>query len=192
MTASASSSQHRQWAVAALIATTASLWLTGCATTGTASSPATGSTTAPVSHERGVLLQRVDTVIQQAQPGSGLRLGTSPDPLVVGGTLNVQVTSPQAGYLYLYQIATDGKTLSLVFPNAIDGANYLTPGQHSLPRASWQLKAHGPAGVGYLLAVQTPQPLNLIELQADVNQGTFNLKQAYSAALTTLHEVAPR
>ncbi len=179
MNTSASSLQRRQWVVAALVATT-SLWLTGCATT------------TPVSHERGVLLQRVDTVILQAQPGSGLRMGTSPDPLVVGGTLKVQVTSPQAGYLYLYQIATDGKTLSLVFPNAIDGANYLTPGQHSLPRASWQLKAHGPAGVGYLLAVQTPQPLNLLELQSDVNQGTFNLKQAYSAALTALHEVAPR
>ena len=157
MTTSVFSAQRRQWVVGALLSTTASLWLVGCA----------APSATPVSHERGVLLQRVDAVVQQAQPG--LSLHTSPDPLVVGGTLNVQLSSTQAGYLYLYQIATDGKTLSLVFPNAMDGANYLTPGQHSLPRASWQLKAHGPAGVGYLLAVLTPQPQNLISLQAPMS-----------------------
>lgn len=182
MTASAFSSPRRQWVLAVFMSTT-SLWLAGCAAP-------TANT--PIPHERGVLLQRVDTLVQQAQPGSGLRLSTSPDPLMVGGTLNVQVTIPQAGYIYLYQIATDGKTLSLVFPNAIDGANYLTPGQHNLPRASWQLKAHGPAGVGYMVAVLTPQPQNLLDLQADVNRGIFNLKQPYSAALSTLNEVAPR
>ena len=148
--------------------------------------------TQPAPQERSALLQRMDALVQGAQPTVGVRLLTQPDPVATGQTLTVEVGAGQAGYLYPYQIATDGRALSLVFPNAIDGANYVTPGVTRLPRASWQLKAHGPAGVGYLVAVLTPQPLNLLQLQADVGQGQFNVPQPYGAATATLREVAAR
>lgn len=148
--------------------------------------------TQPAVHERSVLLQRMDTLVQGAQPTVGVRLLTQPDPVATGQTLAVEVGTSQAGYLYLYQVATDGRTLSIVFPNAMDGANYVTPGVTRLPRASWQLKAHGPAGVGYLVAVLTQQPLNLLQLQADVEQGQFSATRPYGAAISTLREVAPR
>ena len=48
------------------------------------------------------------------------------------------------------------------------------------------------AQVDAALAVLTPQPLNLLQLQADVGQGQFNVPQPYGAATATLREVAAR
>jgi hypothetical protein len=146
----------------------------------------------PQPQERSALLQRMDAVIQGAHSPAGLRLQSQPDPVATGQTIGVEVSSAQAGYLYLYQIATDGKTLSMVFPNAVDGANYIQPGITQLPRASWQLRARGPEGVGYLVAVLTQQPLNLLTTQGQANQGQFSMQAPYAAASSTLREVAPR
>ncbi|MES2941355.1 MAG: DUF4384 domain-containing protein [Pseudomonadota bacterium] len=164
----------------------ATLVLAGCASP----PPPAYVQPAPVQYERGVLLQRIDAVIANAQNNGSLRLATSPDPLVTGQTLQLELATAQPGYLYLYQVATDGRTLSLVFPNAIDGANYMAAGSTRLPRANWQLKAYGPAGTGYLLAVLTPQALNTLAMQADAPQGRINLPAPYSAALASLREVA--
>ncbi len=142
-------------------------------------------------YERGQLLTKVDAVLAASAPGGDLRLVASPDPVVTGQTLRLVVGVRQAGYLYLYQVATDGRTLSLVFPNAMDGANYVDAGSSQLPRASWQLRAHGPAGTGYLLAVQTREPMDAMTVQADANSGNFRLPKSYNAALTMLREVAP-
>jgi hypothetical protein len=125
-----------------------------------------------------------------AQPGT-LKLEVSPEPLVTGKTLNLSVSSSVAGYLYVFQVATDGRTLSLVFPNEVDGANYIALGATQLPRASWQLRAHGPAGTGYMLAVRTAQPLNAMAVQSEANQGRISLPAGYAASLATLREVAP-
>jgi hypothetical protein len=119
-----------------------------------------------------------------------LHLSSQPDPLVVGDTLAVQIQTNQPGYLYIYQVATDGETLSLVFPNAMDAANYLPAGMTALPRPSWQLRAHGPVGTGYLLAVLTPQAQNLLTLQGEVNAGYIKPPQPYAAALLPLREIA--
>jgi hypothetical protein len=161
------------------------LLLSGCASQAYVQQP-------PAQFERGVLLQRVDTVMAGAQYSGSVRLAASPDPVVTGQTLQLEVATTQPGHLYLYQVATDGRTLSLVFPNAIDGANYLAAGSHRLPRANWQLAARGPAGTGYLMAVLTPQALNVVAMQADAQQGNINLPAPYSAALATLREVAAR
>lgn len=163
----------------------AALLLAGCASQANVQQ-------APAQFERGVLLQRVDAVMAAAQNSGSVRLTVSPDPVVTGQTLQVDIATAQPGHLYLYQVATDGRTLSLVFPNAIDGANYLAAGSHRLPRANWQLAARGPAGTGYLMAVLTPQPLNVVAMQADTSQGNINLPAPYSAALATLREVAAR
>jgi hypothetical protein len=146
----------------------------------------------PVPQERGELLQRMDAVMQGAQSRSGLGLQIQPNPVTTGQTIGVEVSSAQAGYLYLYQIATDGKTLSMVFPNAVDGANYIQPGTTQLPRASWQLRAKGPEGLGYLMAVLTQQPLNLLTVQGQANLGQFSTQAPYAAASSTLREIAQR
>ncbi|QIL73087.1 DUF4384 domain-containing protein [Diaphorobacter sp. HDW4B] len=153
---------------------------------------AVGCQTSPPQQDRSVLLQRMDALVQGAQPDAGVRMITQPDPVVTGQTLAVEVGTNQAGYLYLYQITTDGRTLNVVFPNSMDGANYIQSGVTRLPRASWQLKAYGPAGVGYLVAVVTPQPLDLLKLQADVVQGQFGVSQAYGSAVATLREITAR
>jgi len=145
----------------------------------------------PILQERSVLLQRMDAVIRGAQSQGGLRMVSQPDPVMTGQTLQVNVESAQAGYLYLYQIGTDGKTLSLIFPNGVDGANYIAPGSTQLPRASWQLRAQGPAGIGYLVAVLTQQPLNLLSVQGQANWGQFTTQTPYAASSTTLREIAP-
>lgn len=150
--------------------------------------------TAPLSavpQVRSDLLQRMDAVVQGAQPNMGVRVITKPDPVTTGQVLTVEVGTGQAGYLYLYQVSTDGRILDIVFPNAVDGANYVQPGITALPRASWQLKAKGPAGLGYIVAVLTQQPINLLTMQADANQGVFTTPQPYGAAIATLREVAP-
>jgi hypothetical protein len=144
-----------------------------------------------VLYERGLLLQKIDAAIAASEAAGGLRLVTAPDPVVTGGTLQLGVSASKPGYLYLYQVATDGRTLSLVFPNAIDGANYISAGEIQLPRASWQLKAHGPAGTGYLLAVQTQQSLDALVIQSEASKGNIKLTPPYNAALAALREVAP-
>lgn len=146
--------------------------------------------TQPVVQERSVLLQRMDQLIQAAQPSLDLRLLTSPDPIMTGQKLSMEVATQQPGYLYVYQVATDGRELTLLFPNAVDGANHVQPGVTHLPRASWSMKATGPAGVGYLAAVLTQQPLDLLQLQASVAHGSFGLNQPYGAAVVPLRELA--
>jgi Domain of unknown function (DUF4384) len=140
--------------------------------------------------ERGTLLTKVDSVLAASQPGGGLKLTVNPNTLATGQTLQVDVMATQPGYIYIYQVSTDGRTLSLVFPNAIDGANYLPNGMLQLPRGNWQLKARGPAGTGYLLAVQTPQSLDALMVQSDANGGNIYLPKSYNAALATLREVS--
>lgn len=175
--------KHVHTLKAGLAFSLAALVLAGCASQAYVQQP-------PVQFERGVLLQRIDSVMAVAQNSGSVRMTASPDPVVTGQALQIEVSTTQPGYLFVYQVATDGRTLSLVFPNAMDGANYLAAGTHRLPRANWQLTARGPAGTGYLLGVLTPQPLNVVAMQADAQQGNINLPATYSAALATLREVS--
>lgn len=181
---SAQGISSRRLALAAALATVVTtISLAGCAMPQPSGLPST---------ERSVLLQRMDGVLRQAQATGAVQLVARPDPVTTGQLVQLEVRTAQPGYLYLYQISTDGTSLSLAFPNAMDGANYLPAGQTALPRASWQLRARGPAGVGYLLAVLTPQPLDLMTLQAQLQAGQFLTPGAYSAALATLRETAPQ
>ncbi len=109
-----------------------------------------------------------------------------------GDAIALQVAASQPGYVYLFQIGTDGKTLSMVFPNAMDGANAIAPGSPlTLPRPNWRMSARGPAGVGHLLAIVTEQPVDLMALQAGVSQGRVAVPGRYGATMATLREVAP-
>jgi Domain of unknown function (DUF4384) len=138
------------------------------------------------------LLQRMDAVMRQAAARLPVSLRLNTEQLTTGSPLQVEVAAPSAGFVYLFQLRTDGKALDMLFPNAVDGANFLAAGQRTpLPRANWRMSARGPAGVGYLMAVVTEVPQDLLALQAGLAAGKIELSAPYGAAMTALREVAP-
>jgi len=138
------------------------------------------------------LLHRVDTVMRQASPAQAVSLRLSAAQVKTGEAITAEVNANTAGFVYLFQMGTDGRSLSLVFPNAMDGANYIAPGTAlGLPRPNWRMSARGPAGVGHMLAVVTGQALDLMTLQNQVSQGRLEVNTPYGAAMVTLRETAP-
>lgn len=138
------------------------------------------------------LLQRVDTVMRQAAPAATVNLRLSTNQVRTGDAILAEVVAGAPGYVYLFQIGTDGRTLSLVFPNAMDGTNYLAAGAPlSLPRLNWRMSARGPAGVGHLLAIVSEKPQDLMVFQANTQAGRLEVAGPYGAAMATLREVAP-
>lgn len=151
----------------------------------------TGCVTAPGAADS-ALLSRVDTVMRQATPARAVSLRLSAAQVKTGDAIALELGSNVPGYAYVFQMGTDGRTLSLVFPNAMDGANYTPAGAPlSLPRPNWRMSARGPAGVGHLLAVVTDQPLDILALQTQVGQGKLEVASPYGAAMVTLRETAP-
>lgn len=138
-------------------------------------------------------LSQADQVLRQASPNAAVALTITPPQVRVGDTIAMQTGSGQPGYLYVYQVGTDNKTLSMVFPNAMDGANYIGGGgvMASLPRPNWRITAKGPAGVGYFLAVVASKQQDLTKLAADVKEGRIAVDGPYGAAMATLREVGP-
>jgi len=138
-------------------------------------------------------LSTTDVVMRGASPSAAVALTVNPPQVRVGETIGLQLGSAKAGYLYVYQVGTDGKTLSVVFPNAIDGANYLPGGgvAATLPRANWKLTSKGPAGVGYFLAVVADKPQDLGKIGSELAAGRITIEGPYGAAMATLREVAP-
>ncbi len=170
---------RKSWFTAAALL--AALTLGGCA-----------SPVSPPGTADAALLHRVDTVMRQAVPAVSVSLRLSSEQVTTGAAISAEVGSNAEGYVYLFQLGTDGRTLSLVFPNAMDGANHIPAGTKlMLPRPNWRMSARGPAGVGHLLAVVSDKPLDLIVLQSNAQQGKLEVASRYGAAMATLREVAP-
>lgn len=88
------------------------------------------------------------------------------------------VRSSQAGYLYLLMAGSDGRTFDLLFPNKLDGDNYLQAGQSlQLPRITWEITAQGPRGRDYILAIVADAPRDLSTLPLR-NAGPFSVVAA--------------
>jgi hypothetical protein len=79
-------------------------------------------------------------------------------------SLQFDVDTNMDGYLYIFQIGSDGKSVNLLFPNAVDTDNRLPAGKHSFPRPTWALKAAGPAGVDHLMALLSSEPKNYADV----------------------------
>ena len=138
------------------------------------------------------LMQQMDATLRQSAADRRVSLKLSTETIRIGETLGAEVRSEQAGYVYLFQLSSDGRELNLVFPNSLDGANYMAAGQSmALPRPSWRLRAQGPVGVGYLMAVTTQEQQDLMALLAKLKEGQIALKGPYAAAMAPLREVAP-
>jgi hypothetical protein len=150
-----------------------------------------GGCAAPVVAD-GWLLARTDAVLRAGQPDA-VRLTISPETVATGELVTARVSARVAGYLHLYQVGTDGKTLTLVFPNAYDDQNAVSAGEvFNLPRPNWRLRANGPEGVGYLLAVLTEKQQSTSTLAKAAGDGRFQLEGAYAASMVTLKETRPR
>lgn len=88
------------------------------------------------------------------------------------------VRSTHSGYLYLLMAGSDGRTFDLLFPNKLDGDNYLQAGQMvQLPRSSWEITAQGPRGRDYILAIVADAPRDLTSLPLS-NAGPFSVVAA--------------
>jgi hypothetical protein len=82
--------------------------------------------------------------------------------------LQVNVQSPRSGYLYMALAGSDEKSLYLLFPNGIDGNNYIEANQSiALPRQSWRITAAGPKGVDTVLVIVADSPRDLSQLPSE-------------------------
>ena len=83
-----------------------------------------------------------------------LRVGTD--------ALGFSVRSSHAGHVYVALLGSDGQTLTLLFPNALDAANTMGAGDTlTLPRPNWTLTAGGPPGTDTLLVLVADGPRDL-------------------------------
>jgi hypothetical protein len=92
------------------------------------------------------------------------------------------LNSSHAGHVYLLMVGSDGKTFDMLFPNQIDSANAIEAGQTlRLPRSAWQIKAGGPPGKNYLLALvaESPRDFSKIAMQP---AGPFSMVSANPAS----------
>ena len=162
----------------AMVAIAAAAGFSGCASTPTGASPD--------------LLAVVDATVRQADARRGVQLQLMPQSVPVGGTVALQLRSAAPGYAYVYHVGTDGRSLSLIFPNANDGANYVAAGTTlQLPRPGWVLRAKGPAGLGYMVAVVTERQQDLRALDAAVAAQRIAVDGAYGAVMAQFREVTP-
>ena len=90
------------------------------------------------------------------------------------------INSSHEGYLYLMMAGSDGKTFDLLFPNKLDGNNFIQAGQTvQFPRANWEIVAQGPAGSDHILAIVADAPRDLARLPI-INAGPFSMVNATS------------
>ncbi|TXH27000.1 MAG: DUF4384 domain-containing protein [Elusimicrobia bacterium] len=67
--------------------------------------------------------------------------------------LRFRITSAKPGYIYVFNVGTDGK-FNVLFPNALDADNGIAgDGELSLPRPGWAMTAGGPAGINHFVAI---------------------------------------
>jgi hypothetical protein len=119
--------------------------------------PAPAATaTAPFIHPERTL----GDIFSQRDDRREVSVKVSRDVLRVGqDRLELTVSSSQPGYLYLLYAGSDGTSFGMLFPNQLDGDNFILGRRPvPLPRAGWTLQARGPAGTNRLLAIVTDTP----------------------------------
>ena len=125
-----------------------------------AGAPASSSTSAQPSPTETVdAAQALIDLREAASRDYRVRLDTASSSLRIRNDfLDFSVTTDRPGYLYVLQVGSDGRTFNLVFPNRLDNNHYVQAGTHRLPRDHWRVRAGGPVGTSYLMAVIAPVP----------------------------------
>lgn len=76
--------------------------------------------------------------------------------------LQLDITPARDGHLYIALAGSDGKSLILLYPNALAQATAVKAGQTlTLPGPGWEVAAAGPAGTETLLVMVTDAPRDL-------------------------------
>ena len=89
--------------------------------------------------------------------------------------LELTVKTQSDGYLYIALAGSDQESLYLLFPNRIDGDNFVKANQEiKLPRRSWRIVAGGPKGVDTVLVIVTDSPRDLTQLEGE-SVGPFTM-----------------
>ena len=89
--------------------------------------------------------------------------------------LELKVKTQSDGYLYIALAGSDQESLYLLFPNRIDGDNFVKANQEiKLPRRSWRIVAGGPKGVDTVLVMVTDSPRDLTQLEGE-SVGPFTM-----------------
>lgn len=104
-------------------------------------------------------------VVQLTLDKPSLRIGVD--------ELGFRVNTNRDGYLTILQVGTSGRNVDVLFPNAIDQNNRVNAGTVTLPRPSWRVRAGGPTGTGYLLAIVTEVPRDFTRTLAQVGGSPF-------------------
>ncbi len=97
--------------------------------------------------------------------------------------LDLTITAPHDGFLYVVLLGSDASSFYLLFPNALDRDNRVRAGQPvRLPREDWRIRAAGPAGTNQLLVVVSDAPRALERL----SRSKPDAKSPFTFALNTL------
>ena len=89
--------------------------------------------------------------------------------------LNMQITAPHDGHVYVVMMGSDERSFYVLFPNSLDTNNRVRAGQTlRLPAPTWQLQAAGPAGTNQLLVMVTRQPRQLQSIQAEAAEAAVS------------------
>lgn len=123
--------------------------------------PATGGTAvAP----RPAAPAQVLAEVHGQREGSRRVVATVRKPVLKIGSdaLEIDITPPRDGYLYVALAGSDGKSLYLLYPNSLATDNRVQAGRRiSLPGAGWDIVAAGPPGTETLLVMVADAPRDL-------------------------------
>ena len=118
-------------------------------------------TNAPIPNPQGSYAgaNTLNDIRNAASPSVIVQLKPTSDNLKIGkDILNFSVTTNKDGHLTILQVGSDGQTFMQLFPNEKDNNAFVKAGVTVLPRPNWQIKAGGPAGTSYLLAILSDSP----------------------------------
>ncbi len=126
----------------------------------------------------------------QADSRRTVRVRTERDRLRIGSdALSLAVESSHDGWVYVAMAGSDGRSTTLLFPNALDAEHRIRAGQTLvLPRPAWRLVAAGPPGRNRLLVAVTDRPRDPALLAARAS-GPFLLASDDADGRARLHRL---